>query len=265
MKTKLMKTVCKVIALSVTVGTMLASNGMVVNAQPKVMKDGTTFDAEYYAQRYADVVAVYGTEEAALFQHYTDYGRAENREAVKTPSTKTFDPVYYAKQNPDVVAAYGTGNNNLYQHYLQFGKKEGRKPTANASSATVSSTPVPAQETTAVKQEETATEQKEATPEIAAPAPEQNATPAQANAISDEEAQKIFIDFVNNITSRVPAAAVQFFDADSNGTIDKNERGQLLIWASVNYTQNGEIHILDMGRAIHDGTFKLPSSYYYAG
>ncbi len=265
MKTKLAKNVCRMVALSMAAGIMLVSNGMVANAQPKVMKDGTTFDAEYYAQRYADVVAVYGTEEAALFQHYTDYGRAENREAVKTPSTKTFDPVYYAKQNPDVVAAYGTGNNNLYQHYLLFGKKEGRKPTPNASSATALATPAPTQETTAPKKETTAAEQKETAPVTPAPAPEQNATPAQANAISDEEAQKIFIDFANNITSRVPAAAVQFFDADNNGTIDKNERGQLLIWASVNYTQNGEIHILDMGRAIHDGTLKLPSSYYYAG
>lgn len=42
---------------------MLVSNGIVVNAQPKIMEDGTTFDAEYYAQKYPDVVAVYGTEE----------------------------------------------------------------------------------------------------------------------------------------------------------------------------------------------------------
>ncbi len=71
-----------------------------------------------YAQRYADVVAVYGTEEASLFQHYTDYGRAENREAVKAPGKATFDADYYASANPDVVAVYGTGSNNLYQHYL---------------------------------------------------------------------------------------------------------------------------------------------------
>ena len=132
MRTKIMRTVCKAVALSVTVGTMLASNGIVANAQPKEMKDGTVFDAEYYAQRYADVVAVYGTEEASLFQHYTDYGRAENREAVKAPSKATFDADYYANANPDVVAVYGTGSNNLYQHYLQYGKEEGRSPVATS-------------------------------------------------------------------------------------------------------------------------------------
>ena len=118
MRTKIMRTVCKAVALSVTVGTMLASNGIVANAQPKEMKDGTVFDAEYYAQRYADVVAVYGTDEASLFQHYTDYGKSENREAVKAPSKATFDADYYASANPDVVAVYGTGSNNLYQHYF---------------------------------------------------------------------------------------------------------------------------------------------------
>ncbi len=132
MRVKMMRTVCKAVALSVTVGTMLVSNGIVANAQPKEMKDGSVFDAEYYAQRYADVVAVYGMEEASLFQHYTDYGKSENREAVKAPSKATFDADYYASVNPDVVAVYGTGSNNLYQHYLQYGKEEGRNPVAAA-------------------------------------------------------------------------------------------------------------------------------------
>ena len=130
MKAKSVSNVCKAVAFSMVVGTVLVSNGIVANAQPKVMEDGTTFDAEYYAQRYADVVAVYGTEEKSLFQHYNDYGRSENREAVEAPSKSTFDAEYYAEQNPDVVAVYGTGSNNLYQHYLQYGKKEGRSPVA---------------------------------------------------------------------------------------------------------------------------------------
>lgn len=153
MRTKMMKTMCKAVALSVTVGTMLASNGMMANAQPKEMEDGTIFDAEYYAQKYADVVAVYGTEEASLFQHYTDYGKAENREAVKAPSKAAFDADYYANANPDVVAVYGIGSNNLYQHYLQYGKEEGRSPVATAgakanASATVSEPKTEAASTT---------------------------------------------------------------------------------------------------------------------
>lgn len=58
MKTKLIKTVCTAVTLSVAVGTVLASNGIVTNAQPKKMEDGTIFDAAYYAQKYVDVVAV---------------------------------------------------------------------------------------------------------------------------------------------------------------------------------------------------------------
>lgn len=136
MKKKMTGHVCKAVAVGVAMGTMLVGNGIVANAQPKVMEDGTTFDAEYYARKYADVVAVYGTGEKSLFQHYNDYGRSENREAVEAPSKSTFDAEYYAEQNPDVVAVYGTGSNNLYQHYLQYGKEEGRSPVA-AAGATV--------------------------------------------------------------------------------------------------------------------------------
>ena len=38
-----------------------------------------TFDADLYAARNADVVAAYGNDPAALFQHYQDFGRAEGR------------------------------------------------------------------------------------------------------------------------------------------------------------------------------------------
>ena len=38
-----------------------------------------TFDADLYAARNADVVAAYGNDPAALFQHYQDFGRSEGR------------------------------------------------------------------------------------------------------------------------------------------------------------------------------------------
>lgn len=37
------------------------------------------FDANYYAEKYPDVVAVYGTNPANLYDHYLNYGRAEHR------------------------------------------------------------------------------------------------------------------------------------------------------------------------------------------
>ena len=50
-----------------------------VYAQPKTMPDGTLFDAEYYANTYPDVKAVFGNDEKALYNHYVQYGKAEGR------------------------------------------------------------------------------------------------------------------------------------------------------------------------------------------
>ena len=70
-------------------------------AAPKTMADGTVFDAEFYAATYPDVVAVLGTDEALLYQHYVTNGKAEGRMACAI----AFDPVYYAERYPDVKAA----------------------------------------------------------------------------------------------------------------------------------------------------------------
>ena len=39
----------------------------------------TDFDPAFYAQQYPDVVAAYGTDPAALYQHYLDFGINEHR------------------------------------------------------------------------------------------------------------------------------------------------------------------------------------------
>ena len=57
----------------------IAGSSLTAYAAPTVMPDGTTFDAEFYAANNPDVVAVYGTDPAALYQHYVDYGKAEGR------------------------------------------------------------------------------------------------------------------------------------------------------------------------------------------
>lgn len=65
-------------------------------AAPQTMPDGTVFDAEYYAQTYPDVVAVYGTDANALYSHYVKHGKAEGRKAVadgtKVPVTLAVPP-----------------------------------------------------------------------------------------------------------------------------------------------------------------------------
>lgn len=58
---------------------MLLGSSISVYAAPKTMPDGNVFDAEYYAQNNPDVVAALGTDEAALYQHYVNYGMAEGR------------------------------------------------------------------------------------------------------------------------------------------------------------------------------------------
>lgn len=157
MRHKLIGNICKALGLCIVVGTIFVNSSISVLAAPKVMKDGTVFDAEYYAQRYTDVAAIYGTDEAALFQHYIVCGKIENREAVKVPDINTFDPIYYAQQNPDVVAVCGDGTNNLYQHYLQYGIKEGRKPTASEVAASAPMQTAPTAQTSGEKLETSST------------------------------------------------------------------------------------------------------------
>lgn len=119
-------------------------------AAPKTMADGGMFDAEYYAQNNPDVVAVLGTDENILYQHYLTSGRLEGRQPyapgaataqtmgafVTLPDGTLFDAAYYAAANPDVAAVLGTDAAVLAQHYTTSGKAEGRKPNAGTVTAT---------------------------------------------------------------------------------------------------------------------------------
>jgi uncharacterized protein YkwD len=112
---------------------------MSVMAAPKTMPDGTLFDAEYYAANNPDVVAAFGTSEAALYAHYQTFGRREGRLPVAPPASQTpapttttttdataFDAAYYAARYPDVVAALGNDPAMMKAHYDLCGKAEGR-------------------------------------------------------------------------------------------------------------------------------------------
>lgn len=61
---------------------MIIGSSTTVLAAPKTMPDGQTFDAEYYASTYPDVKAAFGNDEAALYNHYVQYGKAEGRNPV---------------------------------------------------------------------------------------------------------------------------------------------------------------------------------------
>ena len=66
---------------------MVMSNSLSAFAAPKTMADGTTFDAEFYANSNPDVVAAVGKGEDALYNHYVKYGKNEGRKAVADASS----------------------------------------------------------------------------------------------------------------------------------------------------------------------------------
>ncbi len=144
----------------VSLGIFLLFFGMKIDAAaaPKTMPDGGMFDAEYYAQTNPDVVAVLGTDENVLYQHYLTSGRLEGRQPyasgattaqtpgafVTLPDGTLFDAAYYAAAYPDVASVIGTDTAILAQHYMDSGKLEGRKPNAtaiNQSTTTVNQSP----------------------------------------------------------------------------------------------------------------------------
>lgn len=241
----------RVIAFGMAAGIMFVGNGMSAQAAPKRMEDGTTFDAEYYAGRYPDVVAVYGTEEAALYQHYVDYGRAENREAVAVPSKSTFDAKFYAERYPDVVAVCGTGVNNLYQHYLQYGKNEGRRPTA---SSTVKSEEAPVTSSS--------DEVKEAA-KVETPVE----TPVDTS-MQIDEARLIVSNFYMNMVSYFNEDILAFFDKNGDYKIDDTEVNNLWAWAIEKYNVSphdeefSDAERIAFATDYKNGNLKLPDTLY---
>ncbi len=95
---------------------------------PKYIHDSVdyapVFDYTYYASKYADLKAVFGTDSNKLFNHYISYGLQEGRQAIST-----FDVKVYKSSNPDLQKAFGEkdGYKPYVLHYLQYGKNENRK------------------------------------------------------------------------------------------------------------------------------------------
>ncbi len=126
------------------------------------------FDAEYYANRYADLKAAYGSDEAKLYEHFVNYGIEEGRcaspyfdvkfymnqngqsfrESMKGDYEKafnhfiantesatllklseTFDTSYYAGQNPDLAEKGITTVLGLLEHYVKEGSKKNAPAT----------------------------------------------------------------------------------------------------------------------------------------
>lgn len=83
------------------------------------------FNALEYIASYDDLIAAFGTNEAAATQHYINNGRAEGR-------TVSFDALQYIASYGDLIAAFHSDANAGASHYINNGRAEGRTVSFDA-------------------------------------------------------------------------------------------------------------------------------------
>jgi serralysin len=81
-----------------------------------------TFDGLTYIASYTDLIQAFGANADAGAQHYIQYGYHEGRHA-------TFDALDYIASYPDLIQAFGANIDAGAQHYIQYGFNEGRHAT----------------------------------------------------------------------------------------------------------------------------------------
>ena len=79
------------------------------------------FDPTYYANKYADLKAAFGTDANKLFGHFIDFGLQEGRQAIST-----FNVTAYKNRYADLQKSFGNDLPAYYRHYITNGKSEGR-------------------------------------------------------------------------------------------------------------------------------------------
>lgn len=82
----------------------------------------SVFDAQFYAARYPDLRAAFGTDKVSLLNHFLTFGMNEGRQACEQ-----FNPAAYRERYPDLRAAFGDNVRLYYLHYLLQGRLEGRQ------------------------------------------------------------------------------------------------------------------------------------------
>ncbi len=91
------------------------------------------FDAEYYANRYPDLKAAYGTDESKLYNHFINYGIEEGRSA-----SPYFDVKVYMNQNSQKFQETNKGNyEKAFKHFLSNCKKTDRMKLSELFDAAV--------------------------------------------------------------------------------------------------------------------------------
>lgn len=131
------------VVLLIAFGNGINANAATIDGNDEITIEGAdnpyaaVFNAAFYANRYADVKAAFGTNEGLLLQHFLQCGIVEGRQGCED-----FDPKTYRMRYPDLNAVYGDNMKLYYVHYLQIGKAEGRsgKPSGAAQNVTTTIT-----------------------------------------------------------------------------------------------------------------------------
>ncbi len=79
------------------------------------------FDATYYANKYADLKAAFGTDATRLYNHFINNGIKEGRQA-----SPMFSVDYYLTKNADLKAAFGSNRESAMNHFISYGINEAR-------------------------------------------------------------------------------------------------------------------------------------------
>lgn len=82
---------------------------------------GVIFDADYYAEHYADLKKAFGNDKDALYEHFVTYGMKEGRNA-----SPNFNMQNYKVMYADLQKAFGDDLTKYYEHFVTYGLKEGR-------------------------------------------------------------------------------------------------------------------------------------------
>ena len=101
--------------------TMLLPMKSTANVTVPSSVKSVVFDAAYYAKKYPDLKAAFGTDSTKLYNHFLDYGIKEGRQA-----SPMFSVDYYLKNNADLKAAFGSNRESAFNHFVTYGINESR-------------------------------------------------------------------------------------------------------------------------------------------
>lgn len=108
----------------------LPINSMAAASIPASAKS-VVFNATYYANRYADLKAAFGYDEAKLYNHFVKYGIKEGRQA-----SPIFNTDFYLTKNGDLKSAFGTNRESAMNHFVSYGVNEARLTAATVDLGT---------------------------------------------------------------------------------------------------------------------------------